>query len=254
MPDTAALIIVTAAFLLAGAVKGIVGMGLPTVAMGLLALAMTPVQAATLLIVPSLVTNLWQMLAGPAIGQTARRLATMLIGTCIGTFIGIGFMTGGSSAASSAALGAILALYGVLGLRAVKFSVPRTAERWLSPLVGLVTGAVTGATGVFAVPAVPYLNSLGFEREELIQALGVSFTVSTLALGAALATKGAFSAGLGWHSALAIVPALLGMFAGQRVRERLRPEVFRRWFFAGLVLTGLYMMLRAAWHAIASLS
>jgi uncharacterized protein len=242
---TSFLIIVTGAFLLAGMVKGIVGMGLPTVAMGLLALAMTPVQAAALLVVPSLVTNLWQMLAGPSIRKVVARLAMLLIGTCLGTFAGIGFMTGGSSKAAPIALGVILVLYAALGLSAVRFRVPPRLERSLSPLVGITTGILTGATGVFAVPAVPYINSLGFEKEELIQALGVSFTVSTLALAAALAWQGAFAAGLGLRSVLAVLPALLGMFAGQCVRDRLRPESFRRWFFIGLLLTGLYMVWRA---------
>lgn len=46
-----------AVFLLAGFVKGVIGLGLPTVAVGLLSLVMPPVQAAALLILPSMVTN-----------------------------------------------------------------------------------------------------------------------------------------------------------------------------------------------------
>ena len=52
-------------FLLAGIVKGVTGMGLPTLAMGLLGAVMPPVTAASLLIVPSFVTNIWQLFAGP---------------------------------------------------------------------------------------------------------------------------------------------------------------------------------------------
>ena len=49
-----------AIFLLAGLVKGVIGMGLPTVAMGLLALVLPPAEAAAIVVVPSLVTNVWQ--------------------------------------------------------------------------------------------------------------------------------------------------------------------------------------------------
>lgn len=234
-------------FVAAGFVKGVVGMGLPTVAMGVLSLVMAPVAAAAMLVVPSLVTNLWQLLAGPAFGALARRLATMMIGVVAGTMAGIGVLTGPSTALAAMALGAVLALYGAAGLAAPRFAVPRRAEPWLSPAIGLVTGLITGATGVFVIPAVPYLSSLGLAKAELIQALGLSFTVSTVALALALGLDGRFRLDAAGVSVLAVLPALAGMFAGQRVRERLLPERFRQWFFAGLVVLGAYMIARAAW-------
>ena len=220
-------------------------MGLPTVAMGALGLVMPPVEAAALLVVPSLATNVWQMLAGPALAAAVRRFATMLIGVGAGVFLGIGLLTGGAGALASGLLGGVLALYGALGLSAARFTVPRRAERWLSPIVGLVTGLLTGATGVFVVPAVPYLGSLGLERETLIQTLGLSFTVSTIALAAGLAATGRFPASVAAVSALALVPAFAGMFLGQKIRRSVHPDVFRRWFFAGLLVLGSYMLVRA---------
>ena len=83
-------------------------------------------------------------------------------------------------------------LYGVLGLTSVRFSVAPAAEWWLGPLIGALTGLATAATGVFAIPAVPYLGALNLDKEDMIQALGLSFTVSTIALAAALAAGGAF--------------------------------------------------------------
>jgi uncharacterized membrane protein YfcA len=241
--------IIAAAFLLAGTVKGVIGMGLPTVAMGVLGLVMPPVQAAALLVVPSLATNVWQMLAGPALGAALRRFATMLIGVCAGIFLGIGLLTGAAQTLASALLGGVLVAYGALGLTSARFAVPRRAERWLSPLVGLITGLLTGATGVFVVPAVPYLGSLGLERETLIQALGLSFTVSTIALAAGLAATGQFPASVVATSAFALIPAFAGMLAGQRIRRRIHPDVFRRWFFAGLAVLGAYMLVRAVARA-----
>jgi uncharacterized protein len=245
MDDTAYVIaVVTATFLLAGCVKGVVGMGLPIVAMGLLGAVMAPLQAATLLVVPSLVTNLWQMVAGPDLRLLSRRFASMMVAVCAGAFLGIGLLTGASPLAT-AALGAVLALYALIGLFAPRFHVRRKFESWLSPIVGLVTGVVTGATGVFAIPAVPYFNSLDLDREDLIQVLGISFTVSTIALSLALAWKGQFQIRTAWISLLAVLPALAGMYLGQHVRSRLRPEVFRRCFLLGLLGLGMYMVLHA---------
>jgi uncharacterized membrane protein YfcA len=244
--DTATVaLLVGATFMAAGFVKGVAGLGLPTVAMGLLSLVMAPAAAATLLVVPSLLTNFWQLLSGPKLAALLRRLATMMLAVLAGTALGINVLTGSSAGLAQAALGAILALYGVFGLTVRGFSVPPRAERWLSPIVGLVTGVITGATGIFAIPAVPYLHSLDLPKDELIQALGLSFTVSTIGLAAALAAVGKYELVAAGNSLLAVVPALLGMHLGRLVRDKLSPERFRRWFFIGLVALGLYMLLRA---------
>src|SRR3546814_11061857 len=72
------LVLAALMFLLAGFVKGVIGMGLPTVAMGLLSLAMAPAQAAALMVAPSLVTNLWLMFAGPGLMPLLRRFWPMI--------------------------------------------------------------------------------------------------------------------------------------------------------------------------------
>ena len=231
-------------FLLAGLVKGVIGIGLPTIAMGLLAAVMAPAQAASLLVVPSFVTNVWQLALGPRIGPLLRRLWPMLLGICLGAWAGAGLLEEG--ARSSMALGAALVLYAVLALTSVEFSVPGHVEPWLSPLIGAATGIVTAATGVYVIPAVPYMQALGLERDELVQACGLSFTVSTVALAAVLAHAGALEASLAQASLLALVPALIGMALGQWVRSRVRPDLFRVCFLAGLVALGAHLALRGA--------
>lgn len=230
-------------FLAAGLVKGVVGLGLPVVAMALLGLMMPPAEAASLMVVPTIVTNIWQLYAGPRFGAVARRFATMMVAICAGMPLGIGLLTGGAHA--TVALGAVLVAYGAIGLIAPQFAIPNRAERWCSPLIGLVTGAVTGATGVGAIPLAPYLSSLDLNKEEMIQALGLAFTVSMLALAVGLALEARFHPAVAGGSLLALLPALAGMALGQRIRERMSAAVFRRWFFAGLLALGLYMVVRA---------
>jgi uncharacterized membrane protein YfcA len=110
--------------------------------------------------------------------------------------------------------------------------------------VGAATGLVTGATGVFVVPAVPYLGSLGLDRDDLVQALGLSFTVSTLALAGGLAWHGALSMETSGISLLALAPALAGMALGGWLRARVRPETFRLYFFLGLLVLGGELIMR----------
>jgi uncharacterized protein len=122
---------------------------------------------------------------------------------------------------------------------------PTVAMGLLSPVIGLLTGLLTGATGTFVIPAVPYFNALGLEKEELIQTLGLSFTASTLALAAGLLVHEKFELHAAGTSLLALLPALVGLWLGQRLRDRLKPAVFRRWFFFSLILLGSYLVLRA---------
>lgn len=238
------LVFIGIAFLFAGWVKGAIGIGLPTLVMGILSIAMPPAQAAALMVLPAIGTNIWQMAAGPALGRLLRRLATMMIGVFVGTFMTIGLMTR-NAAGASAALGLVLAAYGLYGLFARRFVVDRRHEPWLSPLVGVVTGWISGATGVFIVPNAPYLTSLRMEPEELVQSIGISAFVCPLALTIALAVHGRYSVGVVGASFLALLPALIGMYVGQRLRRRLPAATFMRWFFVGLVVLGGYMFLRA---------
>jgi hypothetical protein len=239
--------LVAAALLLAGFAKGVSGLGLPTVGMGLLGLAMSPAHAAALLVVPALITNIWQMLSGPGLWTLVRRLWLMETGVCLGTWAGAGLMAGSKAGFASIALGVALIAYAATGLMNVHVPrVPARTEWWLGPFVGGATGLITAATGVFVIPAVPYLQALSFRREEFGKALGLSFTVSTIALAWSLAASGALDLGSGIHSLLALLPALVGMAAGQRLQRTMRPATFQRWLFAGLLLLGVHLAIRGA--------
>jgi uncharacterized membrane protein YfcA len=242
---TATLAEVFGIFLLAGFVKGVIGLGLPTVAIGLLGVIMTPAQAAASLVVPSFVTNVWQAAVGPALCSLAKRLWPMFAGIFVGAWASAGILTGKDSTIASGALGVVLAIYALLGLSRIHFSVPARAERWLAPLIGMATGVVTGATGVFVLPMVPYLQALDLERDELVQALGLSFLVSTVALAVVLVGSGDLHLSESQRAAAALVGALLGMGVGKVVRGSIRPGTFRLFFFGGLLLLGAHLVLRA---------
>jgi uncharacterized membrane protein YfcA len=239
------LIAILCIFLLAGFVKGVTGLGLPTVAVGLLSLMMTPLEAAALVILPSLVTNVWQMLAGPALAALLRRLWPMMAAICLGTWLAAPLAQGIDPRLAVVLLGACLVGYGLFGLgMATPPRVPVRGEGALGFLSGMMTGAVTVVTGVFVVPAVPFLQALGLPRADLVQALGLSFTVSTLALAVSLTGLGQFGADDAALAAGALAAALGGMWVGQRVGQAMSPVLFRRVFFLGLCGLGAYLLWR----------
>lgn len=242
--STTLILTIAATFFAAGIVKGITGMGLPTLAMGVLGSLISPLAAASLLLVPSFTTNVWQMIAGPNSVALVRRLWPMMLAIIVGTMLGVSWLTKGDTTITTGTLGACLSLYAAFTLLAHPFKVPQKLETWLSPIVGAITGFIAGTTGVFVIPAVPYLQALGLEKDELVQALGLSFTISTIALALGLGVQGALVFDQLAISTMAIVPALAGMWAGQVIRRKISPVMFRRGFLICLLLLGLEMLLR----------
>ena len=233
-----------ATFLGAGVVKGVTGMGLPTVAMGVLGAVMSPLTAAAILIIPSFVTNVWQMLAGGNTLRLLRRLWAMMLCIVVGTVLATRLLVIVDPVWSGRALGIALIAYAAYALFSPTISIPERLEPWLSPVIGIVTGVLTGATGVFTLPAVPYVQSLGLQKDELVQALGLSFTVSTVALAGGLVAQDAFRLDQLGLSLLAVIPALVGMWLGAIVRQKISPKTFRRCFLLFLIILGLELALR----------
>lgn len=153
-------------------------------------------------------------------------------------------------------LGGALVVYGLWGLWGRPFHIPAPHQRWVGAVVGLLTGAVTALTGVFVVPGVPYLQALQLDRQALMQGMGLSFTVSTLALGLGLSGfGGSQGSGLGgtalWASCAMLLPVLLGMAAGERLRARLSAVAFKRALMGSLLALGGWMLWQegqTGWH------
>ncbi len=235
------LLLIAAAFLLAGFIKGVLGLGLPTVSMGLLAITMPPAHALAIVIVPAVVTNIWQTFVGPYLRDIIRRLWPLMVGTVIGIWLNAGLLTGPYAPYGTVILGGLLVVYAIIGLSKFSFQVARSDEKWIGGIVGLMTGVVSAATGVQVIPSMPYLQAIGMEKDELVQALGVFFTVATVALAFNLTSAGLLTAATALPGAIAMAASFIGMFVGQAVRSRMQPEMFRRWFLIAMILLGLYL-------------
>jgi uncharacterized protein len=246
MPDMSlpVLLYACAALALAGLVKGFIGLGMPTTATGLLTIALAPAQAAALLVVPNAVTNVWQAVAGKRLRPLLRRFWPMLLGIAVGSTPGAGFLAHDSSGRATTALGILLCLYALFSLCSPRLRVPPHAEWWLAPVVGALTGWLAVMTGVFVIPLAPYLDALSLERDELIQALGLSLLTSAAAVAVALARENALPVSLLSASLAALAPAGFGLLLGQRLRQRIRPAAFVRIFALALLAIGLHLAVR----------
>ncbi len=235
------LFLIAAVFLLAGFVKGVLGLGLPTVSMGLLVVAMQPSRALAIVIAPAIITNIWQTFGGPYLRDIVRRLWPLMLCTVIGSLMNAGAMTGPYARYGTIALGVLLVSYAVIGLTQLRLRVASRNEKWVGGIVGLLTGVISASTGVQVIPSVPFIQAIGMEKDELVQALGVFFTVATLALSVNVSAAGLLNGTTAILGGIALACSFAGMFVGQNVRAKMPTEAFRRWFLIGMILLGIYL-------------
>jgi uncharacterized membrane protein YfcA len=191
--------------------------------------------------VPAIITNIWQTFVGPYLRDIIRRLWPLMVGTVIGIWLNAGILTGPYAPYGTVILGCLLIIYAITGLRKLQFKVARRDEKWIGGIVGVVTGLVSAATGVQVLPSMPYMQAIGMEKDELVQALGVFFTVATVALAFNVTASGLLTAATALPGAIAMVMSFAGMFIGQALRARMQPEEFRRWFLIAMIFLGLYL-------------
>lgn len=249
MWDGLTIAIILGTFVLAGLVKGVIGMGLPTVALGLLAAAIDLKVAIALMIGPSLVTNVVQAATGGQLLLILRTIWPFLLMAVGFIWVGAIALTSFDLSLLSGILGLLLVIYGTLGLLGWRPTIsPERRHHWGIPL-GILNGSFTGMTGSFIVPSVMYLQALGLGRDTLVQAMGVVFLVSTASLAIALRGNAFLTNDLAVASAAAVLPALGGMFLGQYLRTRLSEVTFRRVFLISTVIVGLFIAGKAVFVA-----
>jgi uncharacterized membrane protein YfcA len=210
--------------------------------MALMGLLMPPSLAAALMVLPSLATNVAQC-AGPHWRMLARRLWPLWLGLAATVVFSPLPDLGSADLHARAMLGGVLVAYALWGMAGLSLPAPGRHAASVGGIAGILSGVLTAATGVFVMPLVPYLQSLRLAREELIQALGLSFTVATLALAIRLRHTGA----AGWPvdgvaSLVALAGAFAGLWVGARLRSRLQPATFKRVLYGVFLLLGVLMV------------
>ncbi|MBE9603870.1 sulfite exporter TauE/SafE family protein [Acetobacteraceae bacterium H6797] len=237
--------LITLVFILAGFVKGVTGLGLPTVTMGLLGVWMHPAQAAALVVIPALVTNIWQGLWGPGLLSLLRRQGVMLVALALGTGIGMaaGLMQMGGGTLARHLLGGAIVIHAAISLAAPRLTLSPRAARWLAAPAGLLTGLITASTGVAVIPVAAYLQASVPDKEDLVRCLGLAFVTSTAVMGLGLAWNGTLGGTESLASLLGLIPAVLGMLAGNKARRVMSAALFRRCFLSALLALGLWLML-----------
>ena len=240
------LAIVCAIFFVAAFVKGATGLGFSTSAVGFLALTVGLHQALALLIIPSLTSNILVMREAGHFAETLRRFAWLYAGAMIGIIAGLGLLLAVDSSVPGGILGAVLLVYCAVMVRWQTPPLPQSWERPLAPWVGFATGTVNGLTGSQVMPVLPYMLALGLPPDRFVQAINVSFTVSSLTLAVGLSGIGLMTIDLAAISLIGLAFVFVGVRIGTAARRRLTAARFRDGVFAVLALTGAVLIWRAS--------
>ena len=238
------LALVALTFLVAGFVKGIVGLGLPTISVGVMTATIGLQPALALVVAPAIATNLWQGLSGGHFRELLRRHWPFFLAATLCTWIGVAIVVWAASPLLPLVLATSLILHSSLSLMKVRLPMPSGGGHALGVVMGGATGVLMGMTGSGSVPSVYYLDTLGLDRNRFVQAMGILFVLLTAALGASLAERSAFDPHMIWLSIGALLPTFFGVYAGQRLRRRMSETAFRKTLYLSLMALGVVIIVR----------
>ncbi|MEO0496071.1 MAG: sulfite exporter TauE/SafE family protein [Pseudomonadota bacterium] len=243
--DPAQLVAVALVFLLAGTIKGTVGIGLPAASVGMMALFLPPKLAISLVVMPVVIVNVWQFWsAGDRLG--AIRRYWVFIATMLPVLFAVTFVTAQTD-------GNVIAL--ILGVVVVAFAAtnlfftpPALPQRFDVPAQifgGLGAGFFGGFTSVWAPPVMIYMLAKRVEKDEFVRGCGVVFAAGGLPLFLGFVWNGLLVGETAIVSTAMVLPALAGFALGARLRHRIGSERFRTLVLSLFLLVGLNLLRRA---------
>ena len=236
-----------AAFVLAGTVKGTVGLGLPTTAIGVLTLTVAPRTAIVMTLLPMLFANAWQVFRMGGVLATGRRF--WLFGITL--MVGVGVTTLLAAQASDrliyAMLGGVIVLFATVNLAVRVPPLPARFDKAAQVFFGTLAGIMGGITAVWAPPMAIYLTAMQVPKDDFVRATGLLIFLGCLPLVWGYWATGQMTGSLMGLSAAMLVPTLLGFSIGERLRRSMDQERFRRVFLWIFLVLGLNLIRRAIW-------
>ncbi|MCY4236913.1 MAG: sulfite exporter TauE/SafE family protein [Rhodospirillaceae bacterium] len=231
------------AFLMAGMVKGLLGMGLPLVSITLMSILIEPKVAIPFVLASGIVLNLVQVIQVGGVLAVTKRFTSLAIAAAVGVWVGTELLFAVDPRVIEILLGIIVCGYVFINIIRIPPTLPKLWENRLSIPAGLVFGVLQGATGSLAAPLAAWWQMLGLKKDEFVQASGYVLLIVVIPWSASLIVKGAVTWRIAFISAGLMIPAAVGMYLGGRIRARVPEERYRNLilallFFAGLVLLG----------------
>jgi uncharacterized protein len=241
------LILLILSLIVAGAIKGIIGVGMPTIAIPLVTMFIDVKAAVMLLSMPLILSNIPQAVEGGRTYICFLRLVPVFLGMTPGILVGVWILLKLDPSAAKATAGAVVVFIAVISTFAPQIEIK--ANR--TTLVGATAGFFGGALGGLAAMPGPfvftYLIAKGLRGKEFTKEASLFLVVSATMLAMFLSNSPTFD----WRdlmvSAIALIPVAVGMIFGRQLRDRIPAAAFRRIVLAVVGCAGIGLMVSASY-------
>ncbi|WP_218141168.1 sulfite exporter TauE/SafE family protein [Citreimonas salinaria] len=231
-------------FLAAGTVKGIVGIGLPAMAVGVMSQFVDARTSIALVMFPMITSNAWQVFRGGRIALTMKTYKWFVVVLAVGVWPVTAFAAAVNESIMQGALGIIILVFVVVNGLSLVPPLPMRHDT-LCQIAAAATAAVFGGlSAVWAPPILIYLASRGIDKDEFMRASGLLILVGSIPLCVGYAQQGLLTGSLSLASALMIVPSIVGFTVGELLRRRVSPEGFRIVLLTVFAALGLNLLRR----------
>ncbi len=238
-------LVVLIAYIVASSIKGVTGLGFSTSCLPIMALRLDLKLAIPLVIVPSIVSNVMIMVQAGHFLDVVRRFWVLYASTVPGLLLGLFMLITINVDVAKIVLGLVLILYALTALAQRPFILSETTERRLKAPVGFLTGFINGLTGSQVMPVLPFLLSLGLDKNTFIQAINISFTFSSVIMLFGMNQTGYLSAHTLLLAAGAAIPVTALVYVGGKVRNRLSSMLYQKLVLLFLLTLGIILSVKS---------
>lgn len=223
----------------AGIIKGTTGLGYASCALPFLVPVVGLKSAIALVVIPALASNLQIVATTAHFRETLSRFGILYAAMIPGIGVGLLALTTFDPEHTTKLLGLVIILYAGMSLAQPNFALGTKASGELMLPVGLANGFLTGFTGSQVMPLLPYVMSLHLDTERTVQAVNLAVTIASLVLTVGLFATGIITFGNAHFAAAALIPALIGVAIGTKLRSHIPKSFFRKIVLAMLLLFGV---------------
>jgi uncharacterized membrane protein YfcA len=242
--DSVILIQVVLIFLAGGMVKGLIGVGLPTVTLTLLSFVFDIKDSISIILIPVILTNLYQMLDGNSLKEIIGEVKFFLIGSFLFIFPGFYFLTILKSDTILAILALLLIINSFMSLMKYEIKLKNYKSKAIQLGIGSLTGITTGVTSIYTMPFIFLIQSLNYSKNKVIQLMGLSFFIFACMQLILFSSHGMLDFDKLSISLLACLPILAGVYFGTALRKKISETLFKTLFNIMLVAMGSLLILK----------